>query len=83
MIRKLQEASKTIDIANELTNQQNSRVKQTVTYSNEVVEKVKEEGQQFSQIDNLLQNNKDKLNDLVMSINQLNGMIADVDRMLK
>ena len=83
MIKKLQEASKTIDDASHFTYEQNSKVKETVTYSNEVASKVKEESSQFSQIDLLVQSNKDKIQELTLSINELNFMIENVEKLLK
>ena len=72
----------TVEEANELTNKQNHWVKETVAYNNTVVENVKEESTQFEQIDLLVQNNKDKIQDLFSSMCQLNEMIADINKLL-
>lgn len=82
MIMKLQEVSQTIEKANNLTCEQSTKVKESVNFSNMVADKVKEESGQFEQIDLLVQCNKDKIQDLTLSINQLNNMVADVNKLL-
>lgn len=83
MIRKLEDSSQIIMEIKKLAYEQNNYVKETVVFNENVVTNIKEESDQFTQIDLLVQWNKDRIQDLVISMNQLNKMVENVEELLK
>ena len=82
MIAQLKVSAHTVNEVDELTNKQNEYVKETMSFNEGVVENIKEENRQFEQIDLLVQENKDRIQNLVTSINGLNQMVVAVEKAL-
>ena len=82
MISQLKVSAHTVNEVDELTNKQNEYVKETMSFNEGIVENIKEENRQFEQIDLLVQENKDRIQNLVTSINGLNQMVVAVEKAL-
>lgn len=82
MIAQLKVSAQTVNEADQLTNKQNDYVKETISFNEDIVENIKIENGQFEQIDMLVQENKERIQNLVICINELNQVVQAVEQAL-
>lgn len=83
MMEELNEFARSIKNVDELAKKQNSYMEDTVNFNDKMMNSIKEEIEQFTEIAALVQQNKNEIEEIVGSIDNLNHVIGDIEILLK
>lgn len=83
MIELIKESDSNILQVNTLQKMQEKTIADTVLFTEKILDEVDKENEEFENITQLVQSNADDVNDLVAQIDILNGMVIQLEELLK
>ena len=83
MVLKLQNSAERIDHIEELTKEQVTHTNQVVEHNNHVIDSIKEQVNRVQNIDNLIQENRGAIEQIVVQIDKLNEMVREINNVLE
>ena len=82
MIRELNKSISAIQQVDGLTKQQTNQMQDTMESHGIIMKGIKEEIEQFKGINAVVQENKDELQQIVLSIDKLNDLVKEIQKLL-
>lgn len=82
MIEQLKASAESVEIVDKLSEEQSKCMNETVVFNNEIMGSIKSEIEQFDSIAGLVQDNKSQIEQIVISIDQLNSIVIEINELL-
>lgn len=83
MIDQLKISAQSIKNIDGLTQDQNAYMQEALAFNEQIVSNIKDEILQFEEIVKLVQDNKNEIEDIVTSIDELNSIVKEIDILLQ